>query len=339
MAFWRALIGVCLLAVAGASQAADSFTFKIATLAPDGSSWMRTMRAAADDIAVRTEQRVQFKFYPGGVMGNDKSVLRKIRVGQLQGTALTGGGLADIYPDSTIYGLPLLFRNYAEVDYVRELMDPVFNKGLEDAGFVNFGYAEGGFAYFMSGKPVRGVAGLRDEKAWVPEGDRVSYAVLEALGVSPVVLPLTDVPAGLQTGLITAVAASPLGAVAFQWHTSVKYVTDVPLAYLLGVFVIEKRAFEKVGAADQRVVREVLGATFGRLNMQNRRDNEQARQALIEQGLEFVQPQGGEVARLRERADATTDKLAAQGLFSAVLAARVKGLLAEFRNRQAAVRD
>jgi len=330
MSFRKYFWIIALLAGAGVANAAET-TFRIATLAPDGSSWMTAMRAATDEITARTDNRVRFRFFPGGVMGNDESVLRKIRVGQLQGAALTGGSLGGVYPDSRIYGLPLLFRSLAEVDFVRARMDKIFNQGLEAAGFVNFGYAEGGMAYFMSSHPLRSVADLKQEKAWVPEGDKVSYALMSAMGVSPVVLPLADVPAGLQTGLLTAIASSPLGAVAFQWYTSVKYVTDVPLAYLVGVFVIDKRAFSRVSAADQQIVRDVLGATFRQLNVQNRQDNAQAREALVAQGLAFVEPSADEVAHWRGIAAQTNQQLATQGVFSAELLHQVQALLAEYR--------
>ncbi len=338
MSFRKYFWIIALIAGTGFANAAET-TFRIATLAPDGSSWMTAMRAATDEIAARTDNRVQFRFFPGGVMGNDESVLRKIRVGQLQGAALTGGSLGGVYPDSRIYGLPLMFRSLDEVDYVRARMDKTFNQGLEAAGFVNFGYAEGGMAYFMSGHPLRSVEDLKQEKAWVPEGDKVSYALMSAMGVSPVVLPLADVPAGLQTGLLTAIASSPLGAVAFQWYTSVKYVTDVPLAYLVGVFVIDRRAFNRLSAADQQIVREVLGATFQALNVQNREDNAQAREALIAQGLEFVQPSADEVAHWREIAAQTNQQLAAQGLFSAELLQQVQSLLTEYRAQTTAASE
>ena len=104
----------CLLAAAAAAQ-----ELKIATLAPDGTSWMKEMRAAAETLTTASGGRVRLKFYPGGVMGNDATVLRKIQIGQLHGGAVTVLALARIYPDSQLYGLPMLFRSYAEVDYVR----------------------------------------------------------------------------------------------------------------------------------------------------------------------------------------------------------------------------
>ena len=98
-------------------------TFKIATVSPDGSMWMRMLRRGAEEVSSRTEGRVAFKFYPGGVMGDDKAVLRKIRSGQLHGAVLTAGGLNQVYPDIQLYTLPMVFNDYEEVDFVRSSME------------------------------------------------------------------------------------------------------------------------------------------------------------------------------------------------------------------------
>lgn len=314
---------------------AQAQTFKIATLAPDGSSWMSEMRAAAKEVSQRTEGRVEFKFYPGGVMGNDQSVLRKMRIGQLHGAAFTGGGIAEVYPDIQILGLPFLFRNYKEADYLREQMDTTFNEGLEKAGFVNFGIAEGGFASIMSTKPIRAEGDLRGEKAWIPDNDQVSLRVLGELGVSPVRMPITDVLTGLQTGLISVIGSSPLGAIAFQWHTRIKYMTDEPLVYLIGVFAIDKKFFNKLSAADQAITREVMGETFRKLNTRNRSDNEKAREALRAQGVEFVAADPAMMAKWRTTAKNVNLELAQQGRYSAELTNRAYELLEQYRAKQA----
>ncbi|MEE8119602.1 MAG: TRAP transporter substrate-binding protein DctP [Gammaproteobacteria bacterium] len=325
------------LAIVLASFAAHAdMTFKIATIAPDGTRWMTEMRAAAKEIKQQTEGRVSFKFYPGGVMGNDRSVMRKIRIGQLHGSVFTGGGLADVYPDIRIYGLPMLFANLDEVDYVRERMDEVFEKGMEEAGFINFGFAEGGFALLMCQKVIKSSADLQDEKAWIPEGDIVAYAGIKALGVSPVVLPITDVLTGLQTGLVSTVAASALAAVAFQWHTRVKYVTDVPISYLLGIFTIDKRAFNRVDAGDQAIVRDVLSDVFDRLNALNRADDEAARQALMEQGIKFVVPPDEVIAEWRATSQQVIDKMGKEGAYNLELANKILDLIMEYRQQKIA---
>ena len=152
----RILTPALALLMVLAMPAGAATVFKIATLAPEGTGWMREMRAAGESIKSKTEGRVEFKYYPGGVMGNDATVLRKIRVGQLQGGAFTGSELASIYPDVMIYGLPFLFRNQTEVDAVRARMDPLIAAGLAEKGLVAAGITGGGFAYLLSTRPIRG---------------------------------------------------------------------------------------------------------------------------------------------------------------------------------------
>lgn len=326
------LLGLlAMLATAGAGAT----TFKIATIAPDGTSWMQEMRKGAELIQQQTDGRVQFRFFPGGVMGNDRSVLRKIRIGQLQGGAVTAGGLMDISPNSQIYSLPLLFRSLDEVDFVRKRMDSVILDDLLKQGFVSFGLSEGGFAYLMSNRPLRSTEDLKGQKVWAPEGDRISRAAFESMNISPVPLPLSDVLTGLQTGLIDTVATSYTGAIALQWHTQVKYVTDMPLMYIYGTMIIDSKDFEKLDQRDQETVREVMGDVFHRLNQQSRSSNAEAREALQQQGITFVEPSRDE-RRIWENSTAgAMERLADEGVFSPDLLHTLRGYLEEYRRRRA----
>ena len=323
---------LCAVLVSTYSHAA---TFKIATVAPDGTSWMNEMRAGAEAIQKRTEGRVVIRFYPGGIMGNDKSVLRKIRINQLQGGAITGGGLAEILPEAQMYNLPFLFRDFEEADYVRGKMDPVLLDDLKKAGYIGFGISEGGFAYLMSNAPVAGVADLKDHKVWVPEGDIISRTAFEATGISPISLPLTDVLTGLQTGLVDTVAATPTGAIALQWHTRVKYLTDTPLMYIYGTLVLKRSAFEKLSAADQKAVHEVMGSVFKRLNEQNRKDNESAMEALKNQGIEFVPADPEGMKSWRKLVEESMDKLVQDQLFNPAVYAKLRQTIEAYRKKTA----
>ena len=115
------LIVLTSLCMAAAAQAA---TLKIATVTPEGSQWMKEMRASAKEIRELTDGRVQIKYYGGGVMGDDDKVLGKIRIGALHGGAFTPSALAARYPDLNLYGLPLVFETEDEAAYVRERLTP-----------------------------------------------------------------------------------------------------------------------------------------------------------------------------------------------------------------------
>lgn len=292
-------LAAALLLAAGPAAAADRVELKIATIAPDGSHWMREMRAAAAEAKSVTDGRVQIKFYPGGVMGDDAQVLRKVRIGQLQGGAFTSGGLSARYNGLNVYGIPLLFRSLDEVDYVRARMDPVLEHGLEKAGFVSFGFVEGGFAELMGKEPIRSVADMRRRKVWVPEGDEVNFTAMQSLGLSPVVLPVTDVLTGLQTGLLDIVAASPSVALVLQWHTKIEYLTDLPVLYSMGVVALDERAWSRIDAADQNAVSSILTRTVRGLDQAARDDNRKAEQALQKAGVKVVQVADADVKELR----------------------------------------
>lgn len=328
-----ALLATGLLAATAVVPAANAQTLKIATVSPDGSAWMNKLRAGASEIKTRTGGRVEFKFYTGGTMGTDKVVLNKIKIGQLQGGVLTGGSLAEAARDIQVYSLPMKFRSFDEVDYVRGKMDPLLSKQLEAGGFVNFGFAEGGFVYAMSKNvPVSSVADLRKQRVWIPDNDHQSEVAMRVFQVTPVPLSLADVLPSLQTGIIDTVAASPIGAVALQWHTQVKYFTDLPMTYFVGVMAIERKAFNRLAPADQAVVRDVMGKVFQDMNAQNRKDNISAYDALVKLGIKAVKPNAAETAEWEKNGELAAAEMVKQGIVSATAAQQLGNFIAAARS-------
>lgn len=327
---WAAIAGLFLLA----PVSAVATEFKIATVLPENTSWMREMRAAAADIRERTDGRVTFKFYSGGVQGSPDKVLRKIKIGQLHGGAFTPTDLQQVYADLNIYGLPFLFDSEEEVNYVRERVDPELIRGLREAGFVSFGFASGGFARVMSNVPVRSHDDLKGRKVWVPEGDLISYESMQALDLSPVTLPLTDVLTGLQTGLIDIVTMSPAGALVLQWHTKVDYLTRMPIVYSMGLLAIQSRAFERLSPSDQAVVRDVMTELYAKWNRENSQDADDALEALINAGVEPVEPAVGAHARLQALMYENNRTMAKNGLYSLDLLEEILGHIEDYRSER-----
>jgi TRAP-type C4-dicarboxylate transport system substrate-binding protein len=291
-------------------------TYKIATVSPDGLSWMKKMRDGVKEIKERSEGRVKIKIYPGGVQGDDNTVLRKIRIKQLHGGAVAASSLTRFYPDLQIYNLPLQFRTREEVDYVRDQMDQSIIDGLAENGMVSFSLTENGFAYILSKEPIRGAEELKGVKVWVPSGDPVSAKLIQAFGVSPIPLPVTDVLAGLQTGLIDALIVPPIVALALQWHNHIGYVTNLPVVYIYSMLAMDKKAFEGMTLEDQALVKEVMDRVFDEVDRDNRIDNEKAYNALLTQGIKEVQPDLEKMGDWRAQAEASIEALVDSGEIS-----------------------
>ncbi len=307
-------------------------TFKIASLSPEGSDWMQKMRAGAKEIKQKTNGRVKFKFYPGGVMGDDQAVLRKIKIGQLHGGALAGGSLIKANQDYRIYSLLLTYQNQGEINYVRQHIDPTIKQGFEKGGFIILGMAESGFAYSMSSKvDVSSIKQLRQQKVWTPSNDKLSQETLQSFGVTPIPLPYGDVLAGLQTGLIDTVAMSPIGAIALQWYTQIKYITDMPLLYSLGILAINAKAFNKIKPADQKIVRNIMKKAFDAIETTNQKNNIEALSVLKKSGIKFIKPSNEDYKKWQELAHTANKAMVDSGQLNSKLVSQVEKLLKDYR--------
>lgn len=328
-----ALAALLALALAAFVQPLGAKTLKIATVSPDGSAWMKVLRAAAADVDAATEGRVKFKLYPGGVMGDDAQVLRKIRIRQLHGGIVTTTVFGDIYPDVQIYNLPMAFRSLDEVDAVRKALDPLLVAGLAEKGFVAFGIAEVGMAYPMSTKPARTVADARKLKVWLPQGDAPAARLLKAFRIAPTPLTIGEVRIGLQTGLIDTVAAPPVATVPLLWHTRLKYVLDLPLMYIYGLFVVSESNLQGIDAADREAMLRIMGEATAVADRRNRADHDAAWRTLANQGLEFIRLTPAELDDWRGYVDKAPERWVEVGMISKPMYTKLIEVLAEIRSR------
>ena len=327
----RVLAFILVIMLTGQVQAIQ---IKIATISPEGSVWMEKMREGAEELAKRTDDRIKIKFYSGGVMGDDQAVLRKIRIGQLQGGAFVSGSLSLFYPDNQIYSLPLFFRSFKEIDYVRGYLDQKIIDGFEKGGLVIFGIAEGGFAYVMSTVPIYTVENMREQKVWIPDNDSMILEAIKAFDITPIPLSIADVRAGLQTGLINTVTTPPIGALALQWHTQIKYLLDEPFLYIYGVLAVDRKVFKRLSPTDQQTFREIMGDVFKILDRRNREDNIKAIETLHKQGIKFIKPSTEALRKWRKDASEVPNRLIKAGKLSQEMVDTLENLLKEYRLKE-----
>ncbi|PTY37144.1 C4-dicarboxylate ABC transporter [Saccharospirillum sp. MSK14-1] len=320
------------LALVSLTTLASATTLKISTQYPDGNAVLNELRRAGQAIESRTEGRVSVRFYPGGVMGDDQAVQRKIRIGQLHGALVQSGALANAYRDAQVLNAPLLFRNYQEVDVVRDEVDPIITAGLSDNGWKTFGLIEAGFAYGMSQNPILTLGDLEQQKLWLPANDPLSEQVARAFDINPIVLNIGDVLTGLQTGAIDAIVAPPVGAITLQWYSRLDYLTDAPFMYTYGVLALHERALRGVSDADLAVIDDEFATASQVIDSQTREDNRRALEALQQLGIEVLHPQAEDRQALERESTRATQRLIEEGQFSQQIFDRVEALLMQVRS-------
>jgi len=297
------LLGIALLAtlflIRSANGAEKSLVIKLATLAPEGSSWMKIFNVLNADVMKKTENKVQFKIYPGGVLGDETDMLRKMQIGQIQGAALSSGGLSSIYKEIDVLQIPFLFQTYEEVDLVLNKMDSFFKRGVEENGYVLLGWSEGGFLYLMSTLPISSVTDLRKAKVWIWQESPMAKAIFDEAGVSAIPLSATDVLVGLQTRMVDVVYAPPTYAISLQWFTKVKYMTDVPLAYLAGGIVVNKDTFMKIPLPLQGTIMDSFKTQLEQIKMTTRNENRDAINVMMKQGVKIVTPSKDQIEEFK----------------------------------------
>ena len=304
---------------------------KIATLAPQNSEWAEKFQKGSIEIQERTENRVKLKFYWGGAQGNAKKILQKIKIRQLHGGTFSPTDFQEVYPDLNIYGLPFLFKDFDEVDYVRDRVDNQLEQGFKNLGFNTYGFAGGGFAYILSNEPIREYEDLKNKKIWLPQGDLISYEAMRSLNLLPVPLPMTDVLTGLQTGLIDIVAIPPVVALALQWHTKISYITRVPVLYAMGFLAIDSKIINRINTDDQKVLNEVINRIYSEVDSNSQQDSENAYEALSKIGIQEIQFDGDEYQKLTDLLEEPTKKMANDGFYSLELFNEIKMYIDDFR--------
>ncbi len=271
------------------AQSKPKTLIKFATLAPEGSTWMKVMHAVDDEVRASTQNRVGFKFYPGAVQGDEKDVLRKIRNGQLHGGGFSGYGLGAVASEFRVIELPFMFKTLDEVDYARDQLDSYFYDVFKQKGYVFLGWADVGFIYLFSNSPITNPEELQRAKMWTWSGDALAEIFFKAFNVSPIPLALPDVLTSLQMGVVDAVYSPALACVALQWFTRVKYMTDVPITYGFGAMLVSEDAFRDTDPADMEILKQVCRKHSKLLIGKTRVQDVEAIESIKKEGVKLLE--------------------------------------------------
>lgn len=300
----------CKLAtlVLGAVIALNAFAtdaqLRIGTLAPKNSLYHRQLMALGE--AWRTAQGGHGKYlvYPDGSQGGETDMVRRMRIGQLQGGLLSVVGLREIDPSiAALQNMPMMFKSWDEVDYVREKMRPAMEKKFLEKGFVVLAWGDAGWVRFFSKEPAFGPNDFKKMKffAWGAEADQ--QEIMKSLGYTPVPLETADILPAIQTGMINAVPSTPYFALATQIYTTANNMLDMNWAPVVGALIITRKAWDELTPEGQVAVREAGAKAGVQLRAKARQEVDEAVDAMKKRGLTVNQPNAAQIKEWNTLAD------------------------------------
>ena len=279
-----------LATAALAAPSGAAVVVKMATLAPEGTSWHQILKAMGEKWRQAPEGGITLRIYPGGVLGDEPDAVRKMRVGQIQAAALTSVGLREIDEALAAFQIPMMFRSYEELDFVRARLRPMLERRLEAKGFEVLNWGDAGWVMFFAKEPFRSPEDLKKMKLFTWAGDARAVEIWKASGFHPVPLAATDVLPGLQTGLINAFDTVPLSAVASQWFGLAPHMLDLKWAPLIGATVVTRKAWDAIPAAARDAALVAAAEAGEKLKDEIRDEDLKAIEAMKKRGLVVETP-------------------------------------------------
>jgi TRAP-type transport system periplasmic protein len=321
---------VALLCMSFAVPAQAKVTIKFATLAPENSTWWKSLKKMGDEWSRITDGEVELKIYAGGVVGNETQMVRKMNIGQLHGGQITNVGMAMYDKRPQVIQAPMLIRSNDELDHVMAAMVPEFEAALAENGIVALNWGDAGWVHLFTKTPMEKPAETKNYKIYAYEGDPEAVKVFTTFKFEPVIMTATEVLPSLQSGLINAFPSTRLGGLALQWFALAPNMLDVPWAPLVGATVITQQAWDSIPeehrAECMKAARDIgaeMGATI-------RKQDEKAVPVMEKYGLTVVRVDPKTRAEWEKLGESTwavvRGKIVPEATFD-----RVKALVDEYR--------
>jgi len=266
----------------------------MATLAPEGTNWHGMMVEMGQKWQKETNGDVKLRIYPSGVVGDERDMIRKMRIGQIHAAAISLEGLSELNPDVYAFYIPLLLKNYDDLDWYRNQIADILTKGIEESGFKLLFWADVGWAHWFTKEPVRVPNDLKKSKIFTWSGDFKSTELWKKGGFNPVPLAATDVLTGLQSGLVDAIATTPLFSLSSQWFGIANHMLNLKWGVLSAAIVVDLRTWNKISEKNQQIILDISEETAFKHQNENRYDDQNAIDMMIEHGLNVHSPTDAE---------------------------------------------
>jgi TRAP-type transport system periplasmic protein len=291
---WALLVVCCALMLPSQARvsAAGATSIRLGLLAPAGSTWDKVFRAWNNSLAKATDGGVNFQFFLGGVAGDERDVIRKMKLGQMDAGTLTSIGLGQIARPTQILQVPGILENYKQLTHVREKLAGEFQEMFAHEGYTLLGWGDAGFARYFAKKPILTPQDLKSARPWVPRDDPALPELMKVIGANGVPLGIPEVFPALQTGMVDAVTVSAIAAVALQWFRFLTHVSKEAPVAIVSATVVRNDMLKGLAPDHAKILIDTGKKAHAALVEQVMKEDERAYKTLLARGVKEFQAMG-----------------------------------------------
>ncbi|MDG1848222.1 MAG: TRAP transporter substrate-binding protein DctP [Candidatus Marinimicrobia bacterium] len=296
----KVLIYISILLMLTDLSFARKTIIKMATLAPEGTPWYSLIAKMGERWTEETNGNVRLRIYPGGIVGDERDMIRKMKIGQIHGAAISAEGLTEINPQYTYCFIPLLFQEYGDIDYIRDQIKGDLISGAEKNGVKVLTMVDVGWVYWFTTNPIFTPQDLKSQKIWTWAGDYKTAKLYDEAGFNAVPLAVPDVHSSLQTGLVNAMPFPPLYVAANQYFGITKNMLNMKWGILTAALVIDLKIWNKIKPKYQKTMLKVSEEIGIEYQLNNRKEEDDAVEVMKEYGLKVNNLNQGQVNEWNE---------------------------------------
>ena len=268
---------------------------KLATVAPEGTEYYNLLFEMGQRWQQETNGQVQLRIYPNGVVGGERDTIRKMRVGQIQASAMSSIGLAELTDQIQAFTLPMGFKTYDEVDKVKDVMFDDISEGLSQSGFKLLFLVDIGWVYWFSSKEISVPQDLKDAKIYTTAGDYVTVELFRKFGFNAVPVSETDILTSLQTGMINSMQTVPILSLSSGWSALMPNMLDLKWGAFVGAVIVDERVWRKIKPEYQNIMMDIAQDIGKKYQQTGRETEKKAIEAMKSYGMNIITPTDEEI--------------------------------------------
>ncbi len=281
---------IFLLIICSGTLISKPIIIKLATLAPEGTEYYNLLLEMGQRWQEETNGEVILRIYPNGVVGRESDTIRKMRIGQIQASAMSSIGLADLTDQIQAFTIPMKFKDYDDVENVKEVMFDDISNGLSESGFKLLFLVDIGWVYWFSANEISVPEDLRNAKIYTTAGDYVTVELFKRFGFNAIPVSETDILTSLQTGMINSMQTVPILSLSSGWFALMPNMLDLKWAVFIGAVIIDERVWSKIRPEHQKVMMEVAQEIGKKYQENGRKTDTQAIEMMKEYGMKVTTP-------------------------------------------------